>query len=107
MFLSQCMNAGMISILYPFAIFGYALMEEGRPGKTFWVYMTYYTLFILFMKFTVQLTIWEDLGMADTYSYICVNNKIFFIITFRIMHYLVYGMSMALQACLDIFFQKY
>ena len=51
MIISMIVNAGIISLLYPFAVFGYALMEEQRPGKTFWRLMIYYTLFILFMKF--------------------------------------------------------
>lgn len=55
MILSQIYNAGVISILFPFAVFGYALMEEKRPGKKFWDTMLKYTIFILFCKFTIQL----------------------------------------------------
>jgi hypothetical protein len=55
MVLSMCFNAGFISILYPLGVFGYALMEEGRPGKWFWRIMLNYTLTILFIKFVVQL----------------------------------------------------
>jgi len=29
-------NAGLITIIYPFMIFGWALLEETRPNKTFW-----------------------------------------------------------------------
>jgi hypothetical protein len=36
MVLSQFYTAGFISIIYPFAVFGYAIMEESRPGKKFW-----------------------------------------------------------------------
>jgi hypothetical protein len=32
-------NAGIISIPYPIAVFGYALLEETRPRKEFWVYI--------------------------------------------------------------------
>jgi hypothetical protein len=53
MVLTQIFNAGLISILFPFAVFGYALMEEVRPGRKFWNLMIKYTLFILFMKFIV------------------------------------------------------
>lgn len=53
MIISQIANAGLISIAFPFAVFGYALMEEARPGKAFWNAMLKYTLFILFMKFIV------------------------------------------------------
>jgi hypothetical protein len=36
MILSMILNAGCISLLYPLAVFGYALMEEERPGRHFW-----------------------------------------------------------------------
>jgi len=29
-------NAGLITIIYPFMIFGWALLEETRPTKLFW-----------------------------------------------------------------------
>ena len=53
MIVAHMLNAGMVSIIYPFAVFGYALMEETRPGKTFWLFMMKYTVFILFAKFLV------------------------------------------------------
>ena len=31
MILSMMKNAGLISLIYPFAVFGYALMEEMKP----------------------------------------------------------------------------
>lgn len=65
------MNAGFISILYPFAVFGYALMEEQRPGKGFWSFMIKYTLFILFMKFIFQLDCWLLIdGLQQNYKQI-------------------------------------
>jgi hypothetical protein len=60
MVLSMVFNAGFISILYPLGVFGYALMEEGRPGKWFWKIMLNYTLTILFIKFLVQLQFWQS-----------------------------------------------
>ena len=61
MIYSMIYNAGLVSIIYPFAIFGYALMEETRPGKHFWIFMTNYTLAILGLKFLVQLDFWLHL----------------------------------------------
>lgn len=29
-------NAGIVSIVYPFLVFGYALLEETRPSQKFW-----------------------------------------------------------------------
>lgn len=51
MICSMIISAGLISIVYPFAVFGYALIEETRPGKWFWDMMIKYTLFVLFAKF--------------------------------------------------------
>jgi hypothetical protein len=46
-------NAGMISLIFPLAVFGYAPMEEERPGRSFWDFIMKYTLFVLFMKFFI------------------------------------------------------
>ena len=51
MILAQMVSAGLITLIYPFAVFGYALIEECRPGKQFWQFMIKYTLVILFFKY--------------------------------------------------------
>jgi len=51
MILSQCINAGLVSLIYPFAVLGYALMEETRPSKNFWYVMLGYTELLIFVKF--------------------------------------------------------
>lgn len=53
-------NAGLISIGYPMMIFGYALFEETRPRKEFWEFVRKYTMFLLFFKFLVNLSILES-----------------------------------------------
>ena len=74
MILSQILNAGLVSILLPFAVFGYALMEEGRPGKDFWRIVKIYVIVILFLKFLVNLDMLnENRGLVDTYSSISVS----------------------------------
>lgn len=50
MIISMITNAGFISILYPLAVFGYALMEEGRPPANFWNFIVFYTTMIIFLK---------------------------------------------------------
>lgn len=50
MIISMITNAGFISILYPFMVFGYALMEEGRPKRQFWNFAAFYTTLIIFLK---------------------------------------------------------
>lgn len=44
-------NAGLITIIYPFMIFGWALLEETRPNKTFWQVLKFWTTVVLFFKF--------------------------------------------------------
>jgi hypothetical protein len=75
MVFSMIHNAGLISICYPLGVFGFALMEEGRPGKWFWKIMINYTLLILFMKFVFQL----DMLQSQTdliSSFVSVNVSI-------------------------------
>lgn len=36
MIISMMKNAGFISLMYPLAVFGFALMEEMKPKKEFW-----------------------------------------------------------------------
>ena len=43
MLLAAISNGGIIYMVYPLMIFGYALMEENRPGKQFWYFVIIYT----------------------------------------------------------------
>ena len=54
MIISMYLNASLLSIGYPLLVFGYALLEETRPGKKFWNLILYYTLAILLLKFNYQ-----------------------------------------------------
>jgi len=49
-------NAGIVSIMYPFAVFGMALLEETRPGKRFWRFVLSYSLTILLLKYISNLS---------------------------------------------------
>ena len=53
-------NAGLISAINLFAVFGYALLEESRPRKDFWNFMYKYTFVLIFLKFTWNLGILEE-----------------------------------------------
>lgn len=74
MILSMYMNAGFISLPYPFAVFGWALLEERRPGKKFWIFIRYYTTAILGFKFILNLDFFSDIltspGFVSVTSYI-------------------------------------
>ena len=46
-------------MVYPALVFGVALLEEDKPGKTFWFFVVNYTCIILLMQCVTQLTIWS------------------------------------------------
>jgi hypothetical protein len=57
MILSMYVNAGLVSLFYPFAAFGYGLLEENRPDKAFWKIVLKYSLILLFAKILINLEI--------------------------------------------------
>ena len=56
MIFSMFQNSGFISLIYPFLVFGYAILEETRPNKNFWTFLRKYTICLLFFKFCVNLS---------------------------------------------------
>ena len=65
MVVSMMVNAGIVSVIYPFAVFGYAMMEETTPKKRFWVFMLVYTEFIILLKFLTQMNFWFLIFKTD------------------------------------------
>lgn len=61
------MNAGIISLPYPIAVFGWALLEETRPGKTFWSFIRYYTEIVLGFKFILNLDIFGPILKSEAF----------------------------------------
>jgi hypothetical protein len=43
MMLALLSNGGLLYVVYPFIIFGIAMMEERRPGRIFWYFVIIYT----------------------------------------------------------------
>lgn len=71
MLLATITNGGLIYMIYPFMIFGSAMMEESRPGMKFWYLVIIYTQIIIFCQFFVQLNFWH---ITNTSS---VEHKLF------------------------------
>lgn len=65
---SMYTNAGLISLPYPIAVFGYALLEETRPRKEFWDMVRNYTIALLALKFAANLSILEDFFGSETFK---------------------------------------
>lgn len=55
------LNPGILTLVYPLSVFGYALMEETRPRRYFWYLIMLYTQLLLIFQFVLSLRFWEDL----------------------------------------------
>lgn len=64
---SMFQNAGLFGLIYPLSMFGYALMEETRPRKEYWEFIYKYTIVLLTVKFTINLTIFGNMLQNDTF----------------------------------------
>ena len=60
MLVTAMVNPGIITLVYPFAVFGYAIFEETRPPKWFWHFILMYTQVILITEFLLSLNFWKD-----------------------------------------------
>jgi len=75
----RCMyeNAGLISVLYPISVFGYALLEESRPRYQFWEYVRKYTEVILIIKFITSMRFLNDTMLnSERINYVLELTKI-------------------------------
>jgi hypothetical protein len=43
MMLVAVINPGVVTLVFPFSIFGYAVFEEARPKKAYWHFIMFYT----------------------------------------------------------------
>lgn len=68
MLLALFSNGGLLYLVYPFIIFGIAMMEERRPGRIFWYFVIIYTQIIIIIQFLAQLNIWKPSDGATTGS---------------------------------------
>jgi hypothetical protein len=55
------MNAGIISLPYPIAVFGWAILEETRPGNKFWNFIRGYTVFLVGFKLILNLDFFDPI----------------------------------------------
>jgi hypothetical protein len=68
-------NAGLISLFYPIAVFGWAQLEEKRPGTKFWVVVRTYTTYLLFFKFLLNLDIFYSVLKSESFVQISAYFK--------------------------------
>ena len=49
---------GVLYMVYPLLIFGYAILEEQKPGRYFWFFVIFYTQVLILLNFVIQLQLW-------------------------------------------------
>ena len=49
---------GVLYMVYPLLIFGYAILEEQKPGRYFWFFVIFYTQVLILLNFAIQLALW-------------------------------------------------
>ena len=54
MLINVISNGGLIYMVYPCMVF-LALMQESRPGKTYWYFVILYTQVVIIVQFMAQL----------------------------------------------------
>ena len=67
MILVMIADAGLIGLVYPVAVLGYAMLEETRPRKEFWNFFLYYTMATLFIKFIYNLSILSSFKRSEAF----------------------------------------
>lgn len=67
--MSMFQNAGIISLIYPISVFGYALLEETRPRREFWIFIRQYTTVVLFFKFVMNLQFFDPILESETFTF--------------------------------------
>lgn len=55
MILQVLISPGIFTVVYPFAVFGYALMIDPRPTKCFWQFIIIYTQILMLIEFVISL----------------------------------------------------
>jgi hypothetical protein len=69
MILSMYMNAGIISVPYPIAVFGWAILEERRPGTLFWHRVRIYSVCLVTLKFILNLDFFDAYLSSPEFIY--------------------------------------
>ena len=71
--LNHVISGNMMSLFYPMMVLILGIIQYPRPSKLFWKILMVYTTLIIFLKFFIQLNIWEMIE-EDFISYFDESN---------------------------------
>jgi len=61
--ITTALSPGILTLIYPMSIFGYAILEETRPGKKYWLIIVLYTQILGICEFIATFNFWRrDIG---------------------------------------------
>lgn len=69
MMASMFQSAGLVSLIYPISIFGFALVEETRPRQSFWNFIRDYSIVMLSIKFFINLKILDGFSSDERFEH--------------------------------------
>ena len=62
--INHIISGSIISLIYPLFVLIFGIIQYPRPSKLFWKTLMVYTTFIIFLKFFIQLNVWEMLNFT-------------------------------------------
>ena len=76
MIINHIMSSSLLSLFYPISIFCYAIFEFPRPKKFYWILCFIYTVFILVIKFMINIDVIREIETFKNIINICFRYKI-------------------------------
>ena len=74
MILDHMVSSSLVTLIYPISIFCYALLEYPRPKKTYWIFILFYTMIIICIKFIIQIKLFSTFVVESRYNELIRNN---------------------------------
>jgi hypothetical protein len=68
MILATAQNPGVVTLVYPFSVFGFAAMEETRPRKHFWFFIMFFTQTLIMIEFIFSLRFWQETFFREEFK---------------------------------------
>ena len=65
--INHLINGNILSMIYPIMVLIFGIIQYPRPSRIFWKILMVYTTLIIFLKFAIQLNIWEMIDYTKNF----------------------------------------
>lgn len=55
-------SPGILTMVYPLLVFGYAVMKSPKSDQGFWTFIIIYTAILMMAEFVISFDFWHDMG---------------------------------------------